>query len=99
METGALRLVVGLGDPGQRYAGTAHNVGIVRLEWLDSRGLKAVGQSSWGPTGFAVCPSEATADHLKAEAETRFGCEFGLDFAVTCARNHGADVESTLSAH
>ena len=69
------------------------------LEWLGSRGLKAVGQSSWGPTGFAVCPSEAAADHLKAEAETRFGREFGLDFAVTCARNHGADVESTLPAH
>ena len=69
------------------------------LEWLGSRGLDAVGQSSWGPTGFAVCPSEAAADHLKAEAEIRFGREFGLDFAVTCARNHGADVESTLPAH
>ena len=69
------------------------------LEWLGSRGLNAIGQSSWGPTGFAVCPSEAAADHLKAEAETRFGRESGLDFAVTCARNHGADVESTLPAH
>ena len=69
------------------------------LEWLGSRGLEAVGQSSWGPTGFAVCPSDATANHLKAEAQNRFGREFGLDFAVTCARNHGADVESTIPAH
>ena len=80
------------GVQGGRFA----SPGVSRvLEWLDSRGLKAVGQSSWGPTGFAVCPSEATADHLKTEVETRFGREFGLDFAVTCARNHGADVEST----
>ena len=69
------------------------------LEWLASRGLKAVGQSSWGPTGFAVCPSEAVARGLMAEAETRFGREFGLDFAVTRGRNCGARVERTLSAH
>ena len=81
---------------GGRYA----SPGVSRvLEWLGSRGLKAVGQSSWGPTGFAVCPSDATAKQLKAEARARFGREFGLDFAVTCARNHGAEVESTPGAH
>ena len=81
---------------GGRYA----SPGVSRvLEWLGSRGLKAVGQSSWGPTGFAVCPSDATAKQLKAEARARFGREFGLDFAVTCARNHGAEVESTPVAH
>lgn len=69
------------------------------LEWLGSRGLNAVGQSSWGPTGFAVCPSDATAIHLKAEAEARFGRKFGLDFAVTRARNQGADVESAFAPH
>ena len=69
------------------------------LEWLGSRGLKSIGQSSWGPTGFAVCPGEAMAVHLRAEAQARFGHEFGLDFAVTCARNQGADVESILVAH
>lgn len=84
------------GVQGGRFA----SPGVSRvLEWLDSRGLKAVGQSSWGPTGFAVCPGESTAKRLKAEAETRFGREYGLDFAVTCARNHGAVVESTRSAH
>ena len=84
------------GVQGGRFA----SPGVSRvLEWLDSRGMKAVGQSSWGPTGFAVCPSAPAASRLKAEAEARFGPEFGLDFAVTCARNHGADVESTLPAH
>ena len=69
------------------------------LEWLGSHRLHAVGQSSWGPTGFAVCPNGATANHLKAKAQARFGSKFGLDFAVTRARNHGADVESTLAPH
>ena len=84
------------GVQGGRFA----SPGVSRvLEWLDSRGLKAVGQSSWGPTGFGVCPSEMAANGLMAEAQARFGREFGLDFAVTCARNHGADVESALPAH
>ena len=69
------------------------------LEWLGSRGLAAVGQSSWGPTGFAVCPSEPIANRLMAEAEVRFGGEPGLDFAVTRGRNHGARIENTLPVH
>jgi beta-RFAP synthase len=69
------------------------------LEWLGSHGLKAVGQSSWGPTGFAVCPSEPIAHRLMEEAQVRFGREFGLDFAVTRGRNCGAQVENTLPAH
>ena len=69
------------------------------LEWLGSRGLTAVGQSSWGPTGFAVCPSEPVANRLMAEAEARFGGEPGLDFAVTRGRNHGARIENTLPVH
>ena len=69
------------------------------LEWLGSHGLKALGQSSWGPTGFAVCPSESMANRLMAEAQIRFGREFGLDFAVTRGRNQGARVESTPPAH
>ena len=84
------------GVQGGRFA----SPGVSRvLDWLGSRGLNAIGQSSWGPTGFAVCPSDATAIHLKAEAEARFGREFGLDFAVTRARNQGADVESALAPH
>ena len=79
------------GVQGGRFA----SPGVSRvLEWLGSHGLKGVGQSSWGPTGFAVCPSEPMANRLMVEAEARFGSELGLDFAIARGRNEGARVEA-----
>ena len=79
------------GVQGGRFA----SPGVSRvLEWLGSHGLKGVGQSSWGPTGFAVCPSEPMANRLMVEAEARFGSELGLDFAITRGRNEGVRVEA-----
>ena len=84
------------GVQGGRFA----SPGVSRvLEWLGSRDLRALGQSSWGPTGFAVCPNETAALRLMEEARARFGNAFGLDFAVTRGRNTGARVESILSGH
>jgi beta-RFAP synthase len=63
------------------------------LAWLESEGVAGLGQSSWGPTGFAFLPDAATAERLAAAAERRFGHRTGLRFIVTSGRNRGADIE------
>jgi beta-RFAP synthase len=63
------------------------------LSWLEREGIVGLGQSSWGPTGFALLPDEATAKRLAAAAQRRFGSRTGLRFAVTSGRNRGADIE------
>ncbi|MFL5337672.1 MAG: beta-ribofuranosylaminobenzene 5'-phosphate synthase family protein [Geminicoccaceae bacterium] len=62
------------------------------LAWLEAAGVTGLGQSSWGPTGFAILAGEAQAAALQGEAERRFGQQ-GLRFMVTRARNRGAEVE------
>jgi beta-ribofuranosylaminobenzene 5'-phosphate synthase len=64
------------------------------LAWLESEGIVGVGQSSWGPTGFALIDSEAAAARLLAAARRRWSSPTsGLSFAVTRGRNRGADIE------
>lgn len=63
------------------------------LAWLADQGITGLGQSSWGPTGFAILPDAATAEGLRAAAERRLaGRHAGLRLAVTAARNRGAEV-------
>ena len=59
------------------------------LAWLEAQGIAGVGQSSWGPTGFALLGSAAQAAELAREAERRFS---DLRFLVTSARNRGAEI-------
>lgn len=59
------------------------------LEWLESQGISAIGQSSWGPTGFAVVDSAARAARLAADAALRYP---ELDFLVCSGRNAGAEI-------
>ena len=74
--------------------------GVTRvLEWLGACGIEGFGQSSWGPTGFALCPGEETAMRLVAEARRRFADEIALDFTVTRGRNEGAGIRSDSLVH
>jgi beta-RFAP synthase len=75
---------------GRRF--TSPNVAEV-LAWLEHEGIVCVGQSSWGPTGFAIVGTEAQARRLARIAESRWGPGGALRFMVCAARNRGGDVE------
>ncbi len=62
------------------------------LDWLRGQGIAGIGQSSWGPTGFAVCASEAEGQGLLAAARARWGEV--LDFALCRAGNQAAQVHT-----
>jgi beta-RFAP synthase len=61
------------------------------LAWLRAEGLAGVGQSSWGPTGFALFETEAEAQRLAEAARQRWRQEPALSFMISKARNRGAD--------
>lgn len=62
-----------------------------RVEDLRRRGIAGVGQSSWGPTVFALIENQLAADALKEELS---GEELyqDCDTWVTAARNEGARI-------
>ncbi len=74
---------------GGRYASL--KVGRV-LEYLRERGVKGIGQSSWGPTGFVFAPDAERARELIAMVGRAFADEAGVGLSVTRADNRGADV-------
>ncbi|HZP08531.1 GHMP kinase [Methyloceanibacter sp.] len=65
------------------------------LAWLARMGLTGIGQSSWGPTGFAFVPSEADGAALLREACAR-ASHAGLSFELAQGRNEGAVIETTV---
>lgn len=68
------------------------------LQWIESEGISGVGQSSWGPTGFAVVGSDDAAERLRRAAERRWPRASGLSFHVSRGRNRGGDVEVAFAA-
>jgi beta-RFAP synthase len=58
--------------------------------WLAARGWSGVGQSSWGPTGFALLPSAAEATRVLVDARREWQHRPGLRFIVCQGRNDGA---------
>lgn len=57
------------------------------MAWLESQGVGCVGQSSWGPTGFAVLGSEEQAIWMMQDLQGR-GTR--LRFQICQARNLGS---------
>lgn len=68
---------------GGRYA--SRRVAAV-LNWLDAEQISCFGQSSWGPTGFAIFGSEQHAQGYLQMLKQRFG---DLDFLMCRGRNEG----------
>ena len=63
------------------------------LAWLRATGVGCVGQSSWGPTGFAVLESDAAAQQVRDALEKRYVGHDGVRFMVCKARNQGSEVQ------
>ncbi len=66
------------------------------LAWLHARGVACVGQSSWGPTGFAVV-ADATEAQAHVDAWRREHGAAGLEWLVCAARNRGAHISSVVA--
>ena len=62
------------------------------MEWLERQGAVAIGQTSWGPTGFCAVEDEGRADTLLTQLQRDFFDVPHLSFSVVSARNSQASV-------
>mgnify|MGYP001807268460 CR=1 FL=1 len=76
-------------DQGGPYAGA--EVACV-IDELIEMGAVGLGQSSWGPTVFAMCRDADEAERLAAKARARFSS--ATEVTVTAANNTGARIET-----
>lgn len=63
------------------------------LDWLDGEGILCRGQSSWGPTGFAILPDAVSAERVLSTLRERFAAS-GVRIELTRGRNTGADISA-----
>jgi len=67
------------------------------LAGLDAAGAHGVGQSSWGPTGFAFAPSPEEAERL-AKLAREHPAAGGLDIRICSGLNRGAAIVAQMQA-
>lgn len=63
------------------------------LSWLMEQGATGVGQSSWGPTGFAIFANETQAYQALKKIRNDWKNEERLTFKVCKARNEKAEIK------
>jgi beta-RFAP synthase len=68
------------------------------LDWIAARYRAGIGQSSWGPTGFAILPSEDGAARVVAAARAAGVVGTSLRLEIVKGRNSGATVIHTPAA-
>lgn len=62
------------------------------MEWLEQQGAVAIGQTSWGPTGFCAVEGVENAAALLARLQAQHRFLPHLSFSVVSARNSSANV-------
>lgn len=62
------------------------------MQFLQQQGAVAIGQTSWGPTGFCAVQGGDLAEQLKQQVEQKFTCCENLSVLVVSARNTGGEV-------
>lgn len=62
------------------------------MQWLAQQGAVAIGQTSWGPTGFCAVDGVDKAEALTQQARRQFAQFEHLSFSAASARNSGGDV-------
>jgi beta-RFAP synthase len=62
------------------------------LKQLQGNGVHCFGQSSWGPTGFAVFANQTEAESLLKQLNDTFRHERDLQFLLTQANNQASQI-------
>lgn len=64
----------------------------VAMQWLVEQGAVAIGQTSWGPTGFCAVDGVELAETIMRRLTQQFAHFDTLSFVAASARNSGGDV-------
>ncbi|MBA3478679.1 MAG: beta-ribofuranosylaminobenzene 5'-phosphate synthase [Lautropia sp.] len=83
--------------PAQGGVYTSPGVGRL-MRWIGEHHLAAVGQSSWGPTAFAILPSASQAQEVLASARGAGVVDCGIEANIVAGRNRGALLERGAGA-
>lgn len=79
----------------QAQGGVYTSAGVARvMESVALHQVAGIGQSSWGPTGFAILPSQDAAEAALAAARDAQAIAPGLAVSIVGGRNRGASVET-----
>lgn len=62
------------------------------LQWLAGQGVECYGQSSWGPTGFALFASADAGQECLRRLQAQFADDAALDFMLCKGLNRGGYV-------
>jgi beta-RFAP synthase len=63
------------------------------LNFSEKHAVKCMGQSSWGPTGFAILENDTIANEHLTQLKSRFADNINLSFSITQGYNKGASIQ------